>query len=122
MSQTTATRFDEDVFLWCEHSGMSAQQIAERFGVSSRTVVRWRNRMHLGHIPRHEPHPPEDREVARRLLDDGCSISETAKTVGVSRPTIRRWFPDATPWTKQQASQHAAFTRRMNRTIERNAA
>lgn len=117
-----SVKFDEDVFLWCERSGMSARGIAERFGVTTRTVVRWRNRMHLSHAPATERHPDEDREIARRLLEDGCSFLEAARTVGVSQWTIRRWFPDATAWTKQQASEHAAFIRRMNRTIERNAA
>lgn len=117
-----SVRFDEDVFLWCEAVGMSARQIAERFGVTTRTVVRWRNRMNVTHMPAHEAHSPEDRELARRLLEDGCSFHETARTVGASDATVRGWFPDIPAWTKKQASEHAAFIRRMNRTTERNAA
>lgn len=115
-------RFDEDVFLWCERAGMSAREIAERFGVAERSVVRWRKQMNLSHTPAAEPHSSEDRALARRLLEDGCSFHETAQTVGASDTTVRRWFPDIPAWTKQHASEHAVFVRRMNRTLERKAA
>lgn len=122
MSQTTAVRFDEDVFLWCERVGMSAREIAERFGVSQRTVVRWRHQTQLSHTPAPEPHSAEEREHARRLIEGGCSLRDAGNTVGVSEVTIRRWFPDVPAWTKQQVGEYAALIRRMNRTLERNTA
>jgi transposase len=116
------TKVDEAEFLTLERSGMTAREIAERLGVATRTVVRWRNRLHLSHVATAATFTDEQRELARRLIEDGCSFQEVARTVGVSHWTIRRWFPDTPAWTRQQIGEHAALMRRMNRTLERNAA
>ena len=115
-------KIDERDFLACEQAGMSAREIAERFKVSTRTIVRWRTRAHLNHAQPSKPHPPGERELARRLIEDGCSFKEAAATVGVSWRTIRRWFPDAHAWTPTQVGEHAALMTRIGRMAERTAA
>jgi DNA-directed RNA polymerase specialized sigma24 family protein len=38
---------------------------------------------------------PEPREEARQLREQGVSIREISKILGVSRETVRRYFPQA---------------------------
>lgn len=102
-------------FLACERAGMSARQLAERFGVTDRTVQRWRNRLGVTHRPYIEKHPDSDRSMAEYLLDQGCSFLEAARTVGVSDMTIVRWFPDRKPWTKQECGEYAVMVRQLGR-------
>ncbi|QWY84638.1 helix-turn-helix DNA binding domain protein [Microbacterium phage Footloose] len=102
---------DKD-FLRCEQSGMTAAQIAERYGVTIRSVSRWRTRLGVNHLPPAYVRPPSDRALVERLLDEGCSFSEAARTVGVHRSTIVRWFPDREPWSKSEAGKFAAIVRR----------
>lgn len=49
------------------------------------------------------------RAIARHLLDDGASIAEVARTIGVSWPTIRQWFPDARVMTMRESTDWARF-------------
>ena len=42
---------------------------------------------------------------AERLLKDGASRAEAARTVGVSVETLERWFPDL-KWTNVQKGKH----------------
>lgn len=90
-----------NMFKNLDAAGFSAAQIAERLKVSTRTVTRWRNSTGRSHTPPPTMRPESDREHARRLIDDGCSLTETAETVGVTPATIRRWFPDATGWSRR---------------------
>ncbi|WP_396657152.1 helix-turn-helix domain-containing protein [Microbacterium oxydans] len=105
---------DKD-FLRCERSGMSAAKIAERFGVDPRTVVRWRTRLGVNHAPPSTPHPMSDRALVEHLLDEGCSFQEAARTVGIDRSTVYRWFPDRRPWSKSEAGQFSAMVRHYGR-------
>lgn len=52
---------------------------------------------------------------ARRLLDDGASLREAARTTGVSTNTMQRWFPGR-GWVGDGSS--SAFLRRAKREIE----
>jgi transposase-like protein len=45
------------------------------------------------------------------LLQDGASMEEAARSVGISSHTVRRWFPDARPWTRAQVGEYAAMCR-----------
>lgn len=93
--------------------GLSATEIADILGVSTRTVARYRRRTgtQLG-----EPSPrlaDDQIEWIRQLLDDGCSRAETARTVGVSPNTVCRHFPDK-HWTREQTYEHLSAIKRFD--------
>lgn len=90
-------------FFELDDEGKSAVQIGLELGVTKRTVQRWRRATGRSQGESPAQHPDSDRELAARLLDDGCPILEVARTVGVTSHTIRRWFPDARPWTHSEA-------------------
>lgn len=46
------------------------------------------------------------------LLDDGASVSETARTVGFNPTTVTRHFPGRA-WDKSQVGKHGANVRRL---------
>lgn len=52
---------------------------------------------------------------ARQLLDDGVSLGEAARTVGIDRSTVRRWFPGR-GWAPHGGS--SAFIRKAKREME----
>jgi DNA invertase Pin-like site-specific DNA recombinase len=92
--------------------GLSAAMIAEMLKVTKRTVVRDRDK--AGVIrPQWGGHPgmsPCELERARSMLEDGCSISEVARTLDRSYEAVRRRFPEYV-WTQQQVSEHALSIR-----------
>lgn len=51
----------------------------------------------------------------RELLDDGASYGETARTVGVDRSTVIRWFPNR-GWAPHGGS--SIFIRKAQRELE----
>lgn len=55
-------------------------------------------------------HDPALVERARRLLADGASRREVARTLGVHHKTIGRWFPDS-GWSRREAGEWTAFIR-----------
>lgn len=112
----THKREQRDVdFLACDRAGMSARQLAERFGVTARTVQRWRKRLGVKHRQYVEKHPKSDRAMVEYLLDEGCSFTEAGRTIGVSDVTIRRWFPDRSAWTKQEVVEYAVLIRQFGK-------
>lgn len=84
--------------------GWSAQQIAARLDVTARTVCR--DRAKIGGVARPRPAPFSDDEYrrAQQLLDDGCSLSEVARTLGRDVATICRRFRGQ-GWTREQTGQ-----------------
>ena len=93
--------------------GLSARQIAARLGVSMRTVARYRTSAGVA-----KPKPPliteEQWATVQRLLDDGCSAEEAARTIGVTATPLRRRYPDVA-WDKFQVSEHALLIKNINR-------
>lgn len=51
------------------------------------------------------------------LADDGVSVNEIARTVGLSWPTVAKRRPDAV-WSAQEAAQWGAWCRRHRLTDE----
>lgn len=89
--------------------GMSASQIAEIVGCSDRTVVRVRAREGIaGHCP--PPLSAEKVSAAEEMLTDGCSIRETARTLGVSYESVHRRFPGR-GWSKSQCAEYRTALR-----------
>ncbi|WP_447652971.1 helix-turn-helix domain-containing protein [Microbacterium sufflavum] len=97
-----------------ERAGLSARAIAGICGVSSRTVVRWRHSTGLTHCPPPSPLPQDKLAAALRLLEDGASISEAARSIGCSNKTLSRRWPQYA-WTQTQAGKFAAMVRRVER-------
>lgn len=54
----------------------------------------------------------EQIDAAERLLSEGCSVSETARSVGVTDMTIHKRFPGRA-WSRTQIAQHAVLCRRL---------
>lgn len=104
----------EERFRSMERAGASLAQIADAFGVSTRSASRWRGKLGLRHEEPHQPRPQSDRDRAAALLDDGCSFEEVSRTLGVTAPTVRRWYPDRPAWTRQEVGTYAAQARLLN--------
>lgn len=105
----------EERFLGLEREGATAKQIAEAFGVTARTVSRWRTALNVRHAPPAVPRPESDRHLAWQMIQDGCPLSEVAETLNVSQHTLRRWFPGLRGWSRSQAGAHAALLRKYGR-------
>lgn len=76
----------------------SAPKIAEEVGCSPRSVVRIRARLGITQpVPETagKPISPERMEQARKLAEDGASVGEIRRTVGMHKATITKYFPEA---------------------------
>lgn len=95
--------------------GMSASAIAEVLHVATRTVQRDRKAGGVSKAFCGERRiTPEEIERAGELLADGCSLGETARTLGRAHETIRRRYPDAV-WSRAQVSANAVMARQASR-------
>ncbi|HWU31029.1 MAG TPA: helix-turn-helix domain-containing protein [Microbacterium sp.] len=101
----------EAAFLGCEQERLTTSEIAARFRVSTRTISRWRTHLNRNRLPAPVRRPDSDHELAKRLLDDGCSLAEVGRTVGVAASTIHAWFPGVQGWTRVQSGEYAAMVR-----------
>lgn len=97
--------------------GWTARQIANRLGISMRTVVRHRVAAGIG-----RPGPREftARETLRaiELLDDGASYAEVARTLGRGQKAVMNNAPGYPLWDKRKAAEAASLARAM-RHLER---
>jgi AraC-like DNA-binding protein len=92
-------------------AGWSAEQIGAEVGCTPRTVHRARERSGISQ-PRRLPWTEQEFATVERLLDDGASIAEAARSIGRSP----RWLYDRYPgrsWTHQQSGQWARYCERM---------
>lgn len=90
--------------------GHSASQIAAFLHVSKRSVQRIRTEMGVAQ-PQHGPAMTEDElRTAAELINDGCSYSEVARTLGRNPHTIRRHFPGQ-GWSVGEGARMACFNR-----------
>lgn len=94
-------------------AGSSTLAIAVRLGVSERTVTRLRRRAGVSECGAAVPHPPEVWELVERLLADGASRAEAARTAGISYSVVRARFPDAA-WTREQVWDYARQVKLLN--------
>ena len=72
--------------------GKSANEIAVIVGVTPRTVSRIRVRREIAQPLNIVPFTEEEKERARKLLSDGASYREVAKTLGRPYPTVATKF------------------------------
>lgn len=76
-------------------AGESAGAIAERLGVTTRSVHRHRQAAGISQPPP-VPLTPEELDLARRLLEDGACYNEVARTLGRSWKALHRKLPGYT--------------------------
>lgn len=89
--------------------GLGDNEIAERLGIHPNTATKKRV---LGGVRR--PHPvisAEQESQINVLADEGVSVNEIARTVGVSWPSVASRRPDAV-WSAQEAAQWGALFKR----------
>lgn len=96
--------------------GLAAEVIADKFNVSERSVQR--ARQHAG-LARAQRYGSEDEKLkAKLMLNDGCSYEEVTRTLSRASTTVAAWHPGY-QWTRQQCTEAAAMTRKMNRLTDR---
>lgn len=84
--------------------GLTNREIASRLGVHRSSI--WRDTQALkSPTPNRRIRPPEVWEKVERLLDDGCSALEAARTVGVTVQAVLAHFPGR-GWTPAQSNEH----------------
>lgn len=93
-------------------AGMTAGEIAEKLGVTRRTVTRLRIRGGVSERPSSRL-DADELNTARRLLDEGCSYTEVARTLGRSHSTISRHFP-----ARGASPEQAAELRRLRYALD----
>lgn len=98
--------------------GYSATQIADIIGITRRSVTRIRSDAGIAQQIDVVPLTEDERRSAAALLDDGCSISEVARTLGRCDTTIHKHFPGR-GWAKGEGSRLACFNRWMREQAER---
>lgn len=93
--------------------GMRVADIAARLKVTPRLVMRDRRKLSLSQ-PAPTPFTESEYIAAKRLLDDGASYNEVARTIGRTHQTLVKHLPGYT-WTSQQVAQAGAMGRAMAR-------
>jgi transposase len=82
-----------------EQQRLAPAEIADRFGVSSRTVRAWLRRSGIPLRPQPErrgrPLPPTAAELRRRYVADGLTITQLAARYGVGTSTVTQWLQNA---------------------------
>lgn len=89
--------------------GLSDKQIAERLGIHRNTATKKRARAGVRR-PRTVV-TLEQEQTIRLLADDGASVNEIARTVGLSWPAVAVRVPGAV-WTSHEAAAWGAMHRK----------
>lgn len=108
-------RIDVERVVLLTRAGWSIPRIAAEMGICEKSVSRGRRQGGISQPGRCCP-PLDDREraIAERLLEDGASYSDVARTIGCDRETVRRNWPGR-GWSRQQvlefmwAHRHASL-------------
>ena len=58
-----------------------------------------------------KPHPQEMKDAAEQLINDGASLREAARTIGVHHKTVSKWFPGR-GWSLSEAGKFAMLLRK----------
>ena len=102
MSSTSANIDDEVLRL--QSLGLTNAQMASELGASRSAV--WRATARLGSPTRNRRIRPAETWVeVERLLQDGCSALEAARTVGVTVQSVLAHFPGR-GWSPRQSNDH----------------
>ena len=96
--------------------GHTTPEIARMLGVDKRTVNYWRKKRgvvgrRVYSTGRTEYATPEQVKEIRRLLADGTSLAEAARTLGLNEGTVRN-VHKGEGWTNEQSIEHLTTMRR----------
>ena len=105
-----ARKIDPDEFARLYAQGWTIADLARHFGAGRSAAVRMRDRLGLPLKRSHEL-TPERVAHLRRLVDDGWSFAEIARTEHVSRNTLERYFPGRAWGAQQRDEFHTALRR-----------
>lgn len=83
--------------------GYSLTQISNKLDISPRTVLRYRRKAGFGNPCPPRPFSPEEVARVEELLEDGCSFSECARTVGRDVKTLGVRFRGKSKWDAHSA-------------------
>lgn len=95
--------------------GMSASLIAERLGVTKRSVQRYRRESGCARPYAHRM-TTEDIATAGRMLEDGCSYEEVGRTLGFHGHSIAYHLPGR-GWTHAQHSAWGGWMKKNGRRL-----
>jgi transposase-like protein len=100
----------------CYRIGMPIEAIAEHFDVDPQTVRRGLQREGViaGESIRRQM-TEDEKDRARRMLEDGQSYSAVARTLGRSYETVRRNVPGFPLLSPHECGERAALVRQLNR-------
>lgn len=84
--------------------GMTAREISEICGITTRTVVRDRHDVGIAQ-PVARRLTADEVKIAEDMLEDGASYSEIARTLGVHLTCISKRWPGR-GWTYAQTNDH----------------
>lgn len=116
---TYRPRFTDERFLDLQRQGCSASVMADRLGVTPRTIQRHRVRLGVAQEASHNgPISPQLKARIKEMLDDGASISEVSRTLGCTHETIKRHFPDA-GWDPRTVGEYARMMRTLKKALKR---
>ncbi|AHN84097.1 DNA binding protein [Mycobacterium phage Hawkeye] len=86
-------------------NGLNSKEIASLTGISQRTVHRYRVKAGIGQDNTLAHLTPEQIAFGERLLDDGCSYQEVARTLGVRDVSVANRWPGR-GWNALQAAEY----------------
>lgn len=101
----------EDRVVELTRQGKTLQQIADELGMTARGVSHIRKR--LGLPKQVQPYPPELVEEAGRMIDEGVSLAETARTLGLSAGTLSHRFRGRSQWNATMAQHYRWMKERL---------
>lgn len=103
-----AKKIDREEFARLYSEGWTLAALAKRYDVRHASATRVRDQLGLPLKRTHEL-PPERVEELRRLVEDGWSFTEIARTERVSRNTLARYFPGQGWGAEERDSFHVAL-------------
>lgn len=104
-------RIDDQKVLEMTATGNSLRDIATALGCTTRSVSRARKRLGISQ----QPHPvltDWEMATATRVIAEGGSIAEAARTIGRTGSALYPRFPGA-QWTNSQSGKHAVVLRKL---------
>lgn len=115
-----ATTIDAAELARLRGEGRTLHEMAERFGVTHRTISRHLARHGLSKEYRRAGWrvTPEWKQEAEALLDDGMSVTEAARTLGCNFETVDRHFPGRT-WDRKTSGAYAYAVTKANQQLAR---
>lgn len=94
--------------------GRSLVDIADIVGVSTRTVVRVRDAYNIRNRQSPQRFTSEEVEIAERLLEDGASFGEVARTLRRPQSTIFHRFKGRSQWRSGNSAPMREMHRMLN--------